>query len=189
MDEILSLPLNNPVAPFETSSDITDYLQEQWSGLFQRLLRDEVRQKELSLLENLRDTAGMLNQLVTLLAEEKRAGDQAVRDILLTSHPIFGAIRSKIKIPYRVFFTNKKELKILLNTRYYKEIDPDQWDDETKESHEEWLNSRATPSHLLKIAIEVFDNDGRLKIFTPDEWQDEWVTIRRIEDDDDDVPF
>ena len=90
MDEVFSLPLNKP---FETSSDITDYLQEQWSGLFQHLLRESARQKEVILLEDLRGTVNTLNQLVTFLTEERRAGDQAIRDILLTNHPMFDDLR------------------------------------------------------------------------------------------------
>ena len=112
MDEVFSLQLNNPVAPFETSSDITDYLQEQWSGLFQRLLREAARHKEMILLEDLRGTVNTLNQLVTFLTEERRAGDQAIKDILLSNHPMFDDIRTKIGIPYRVFFTERSSFRL-----------------------------------------------------------------------------
>ena len=54
IDEVISLPINNPIAPFETSSDIVEYLQEQWSGLFQRLLRDDARRKEANLVDDLK---------------------------------------------------------------------------------------------------------------------------------------
>ena len=109
MDEVFYLPINNQVAPFETSSDITVYLQEQWAGLFQRLLRDDAKKKEVMLLEDLKTTAKTLNQLVTFLTEERRAGDETIKDILLTNHPIFDDIRKKINLPHRIIFTNKKE--------------------------------------------------------------------------------
>ena len=180
MDEVLSLPLNNQVAPFETSSDVTQYLQEQWSGLFQRLLREAARQKEVMLLENLRSTTETLNQLVTYLTEERRSGDEKIKDILLSYHPIFDEIRGKIGVPYRVFFTNKDELVALLKARQYREVDPDEWDEDTSESHEEWFK-RGEPGHLLKVAFEVFDESGKLKVFTPDEWKSEWVISREIQ--------
>lgn len=34
LEEIMALPFNNPIAPFETSGDITSYLQEQWADYF-----------------------------------------------------------------------------------------------------------------------------------------------------------
>ena len=77
IDEVVSLPINNPIAPFETSSDIIEFLQEQWSGLFQRLLRDDARSKEANLLDDLKATATTLNQLVTFLTQERRAGDRS----------------------------------------------------------------------------------------------------------------
>ena len=162
---------------------------------FQRLLRDDAKKKEVMLLDDLKTTAKTLNQLVTFLTEERRAGDETIKGILLTNHPIFEDIRGKIGMPYRVFFTNKKELVVLLKARGYRPVDPGQWDDGTHNSHEEWLNGRVEPNHLLKIAFNIFDEDEKLKIFTPDEWQDDWVISRELEPEpppyaaDDDLPF
>lgn len=107
MDEVFSLPINNQVASFETSSEITVYLQEQWAGLFQRLLRDDAKKKEVMLLDDLKNTAKTLNQLVEFLTKERSTGDQAIRDILLSNHPIFEDIRIKIGVPHRIFFSKK----------------------------------------------------------------------------------
>lgn len=190
MDEIFSLPLNNQVSPFETSLDITEYLQEQWSGLFHRLLQTASRQNEGMLVKKLQSTANTLDQLVTFLTEERRAGDNAIKDILLSNHPIFEAIRSELKIPYRVFFTNREELILLLKARQFKPVNFDVWDSDTKDTHEEWINSRVEPSRLLKIAFDVFDADKNLNVFTSDEWNKSWVTSYEIEkDEDDDLPF
>ena len=187
MDEVFSLPINNQVAPFETSSEITVYLQEQWAGLFQRLLRDDAKKKEVMLLEDLKTTAKTLNQLVTFLTEERRAGDETIKGILLTNHPIFEDIRKKINLPHRIFFTNKKELTPLLNAWGYRRRDSYEWDND---SQEEWMNDRVEPNHLLKIALNVFDDDGKLKIFTPDEWEEDWVVSFEMRyAADDDLPF
>lgn len=186
MDEVFSLPINNQVAPFETSSDITEYLQEQWSGLFQRLLRDDSRKKEVILLDDIKATAKTLNQLVKFLTEERRAGDQAIKDILLSNHPMFDDIRGRVGAQYRVFFTDREEMASWLGARGYKRVHPDNWDESTRHSHEEWTWSNPSGrKFILKTALEVFDNNGKLKIFTPDEWKDDWVMINEITGDDD----
>ena len=192
IDEVFSFPINNQVAPFETSSDITAYLQEQWAGLFQRLLRDDAKKKEVMLLDDLKTTAKTLNQLVTFLTEERRAGDETIKDILLSNHPIFEDIRGKIDVPHRIFFLNKKELTPLLTAWGYKRFETDEWDDD---SCEEWRYDRGVTHRVLKISLNVFDENGKLKIFTPDEWQDDWVISHELEPEpppyaaDDDLPF
>ena len=65
-------------------------------------------------------------------------------------------------------------------------MDPDFWDNDL---YEEWLNDRVEPNRILKIAIEVFEKDGRLRIFTPSEWKDDWVISSELRDPDDDLPF
>ncbi len=190
MDEVFSLPINNQVAPFETSSEITVYLQEQWAGLFQRLLRDDAKKKEVMLLDDLKNTAKTLNQLVEFLTKERSTGDQAIRDILLSNHPIFEDIRVKIDVPHRIFFSNKKELTPLLTAWGYKRFETEEWD---SDSYEEWIHDRGERHRVLKIALNVFEKDGKLKIFTPDEWQDDWVISYEPEPPsyaaDDDLPF
>ena len=78
----------------------------------------------------------------------------------------------------------------LLTAWGYHSVEPAKWDDE---SHEEWINDRLDPNRLLKIAVNVFDDDGKLRIFTPDEWEDNWVTCEifppQQEIGDDDLPF
>ena len=187
LEEIKSLPINNPIAPFETSSDIINYLQEQWAGLFQRLLQESARQKEIRILEDMKAAAETLNRLVTFLTEERRKGDQAIRDILLTSHPIFGQLKKLLNIPYRVFFVNLDELNAWLSARNFEPVEKEQWDDE---NIMEWISTkRGKKKKLLKISSDIFEEDGRLKIFTPEEWDPEKVQLVDLKDDDDEFPF
>ncbi len=44
ISEIESLQRNNSIKDFETADDITNYLKEQWSGLFRSLLNQEQQQ-------------------------------------------------------------------------------------------------------------------------------------------------
>jgi hypothetical protein len=50
IEYILTLPRNNPVHSFEKFEDIENWLREQWSGLFQELLRRQSDQLQLSSL-------------------------------------------------------------------------------------------------------------------------------------------
>jgi hypothetical protein len=51
LEDVYSLPAGNPVEPFEISEDIIRYLREQWAGLFQRLLQESSRQKEINIIK------------------------------------------------------------------------------------------------------------------------------------------
>ena len=156
IDEVSNLPIGNPIASFETTSDITDYLKEQWAGLFQRLLSESSKRKEIAALNEIKSTAKTLNQLVGFLIDERKNGDQAFKEILVSNHPIFSQLRTLLKIPYRVFFTNLDELNELLSARQYIEID-----EEGRDNIDimEWVNSSSTPSKILKINKFIFDDD------------------------------
>ncbi|MFG0380405.1 hypothetical protein ACF8C6_05500 [Pseudomonas sp. zbq_18] len=189
IDEINNLPIGNPIASFETTSDITDYLKEQWSGLFQRLLSESSKQKEITALNEIKSTAKTLNQLVSFLIEERKNGDQAFKEILLSNHPAFSQIRELLKIPYRVFFTNLDELNDLLLARQFSAIDESEWDNK---NIWEWINPSVTPRKLLKIKSDIFDDDLKLKVYTPDTWDKKLIALKDISDIaefDDDIPF
>jgi len=174
IEEIQSLPINNAIANFETSSDITDYLKLQWAGLFQRLLSEHSKQKEINALDEIKSTAKTLNQLVEYLVEERKNGDQAFKEILLANHPAFHELQSKLTIPYRIFFCNITELNELLKARFFKPVPPEAWD--SPDSHE-WINSKTSPDQLLKISSSIFDEEYKLKIITPDQWNESLIQI------------
>ncbi|MCQ4052990.1 DUF4062 domain-containing protein [Aeromonas sp. SG16] len=180
IEEVFSLPLNNQVKGFDTVQEINSYLKEQWSGLFQRLLSESARQKEVNLIEDLKNTSKTLNQLVSYLIDEKSRGDQAVKDILLSNHPSFDIIKRTLDIPYRVFFQNKNELSQLVQARQFEEEDfLDNW---SRKGFYSW--KRRGSDIYLRVSSEIFDDDGKLKVYTPSEWKKEWVEL-----DDQEIPF
>jgi|LGOV01.1.fsa_nt_gb hypothetical protein len=193
IDEVQILPVGNPIAPFETASDITIYLKEQWSGLFQRLLQESSRQKEVRLLEDMKGMISTLKQMVTFLSSEKTKGDRAISDILLSNHPIFKQIKSSLSIPYRVFFTNLDEFNSWITQRSYNQNDPPApWEDD--DSFYEWYNTHQNIITTIKISKSVFEEDGKLKIFTPEEWDDSLVVVTQEQEENqptigEDVPF
>lgn len=182
IEEVYSLPLNNQVKEFNSVHEITTYLKEQWAGLFQRLLSESARQKEVNLIEDLKNTSKTLNQLVAYLIDEKSKGDQGIKDILLSNHPAFDEIRKKLEIPYRIFFQNKEELSQLLNARQLDELD-ELIDFATIDGFYSWKKRKA--EYYLRVNKDIFDEDDKLKIFTPNEWNHDWIKI----DEEDDIPF
>jgi len=186
IDEVYALPIGNPVFPFETSADITILLQEQWAGLFQRLLLESAHQKEVRLVSDLNTTVATLNQLVTFLTEDKKNSDSAIRQILQASHPIFGEIKKLLQVQYRVFFTNLTELTQWLSARGFKEdIVP------VENEFYEWSNEKEKRRFL--VHEDVFEESGRLRTITPEEWKKGLVQVEKISDppppEGDDVPF
>ncbi|HDI3138820.1 TPA: DUF4062 domain-containing protein, partial [Vibrio cholerae] len=181
LDEVYSLTLNNQIQTFESAKDIAGYLKEQWAGLFQRLLSDDARQKEVDLVADLKNTSKTLNQLVEYLVNEKSKGESAVADILLSNHPAFNDIKTKLDIPYRIIFQNKKELDQVLSARRFEEGDFfDIW---IKEGFHSWRHKEK--DLILHVKQSIFDDEGVLKIYTPSEWDSSWVEL----DDISDIPF
>lgn len=181
LEEVFSLPLNNQVKAFDTIQEINGYLKEQWSGLFQRLLSESARQKEVNIIEDLKNTSKTLNQLVAYLIDEKSRGDQAVKDILLSNHPAFDDLRRKLEIPYRVIFQNYDELNQLVKARQFEEDAFDSWG---KEGYFSW--KRRLSDVYLRVSEDIFDDEGKLKVLTPSEWYSNWI---EIDDQDDDIPL
>ena len=169
IEEVYGLPAGNPIEAFEISEDIVRYLREQWAGLFQRLLQESSRQKETNLLEGLQKTAATLNQLVTFLTQEKSKGSEAIKDILLSSHPAFDAIKKAVGIQYRVVFHSLHELDALLGARGYVRDQippiPDFYD---------WDNEKLKKG--IRVKGSIFDGKGKLKIITPEQWDAKDVT-------------
>ena len=195
LDELNALPNNNPIASFDRSEDITIYLQEQWAGLFQRFLSEQMKREENNSLARMASVTNTLNQLVQLLSENKRDSDYAVKEILLTTHPIFAELKQLTGTSYRIFFTTHKELELWLKARSYSEVEETILD---SPEYEEWVTmvtrSGVKKRLYLHIAHTVFDSEGRLKIFTPSEWDSNWVYVTEFDAapvtiTEDDIPF
>lgn len=181
-----SLPNNNTIHGFETSADITQFLKLQWAGLFQRFLQEQTRVKELNVIKGIENTAKTLNQLVTFLTEEKRGKDNAINEILLSNHPAMEQVKELLNIPYRVFFTNKDEFLELLTARGFKEEDINLPFDE----FQVYTSIKKSKKFTLKFSNEIFNSDGKLKVYTKEEWNPIYIQLDAEEiDDDDDLPF
>lgn len=177
LDEVHALPPNNQIRPFEVASDISEILKEQWAGLFQRSMRDEAHRPEVQAIAQILATAQTLDQLVSYLTEDRRNHDEAIKDILLMNHPLFSALRRHLDVPYRVFFVNHGEMERWLVAVGWGELDDGYWDDP---DYEGWITYDADGGRLLRIWTGLFDDEGKLKSLTPEEWQADWVTCGPI---------
>lgn len=183
LDEVFTLPINNQYTGFETSNDIMQYLQEQWASLFQSLLNDVSAQKDFKLIEELKDTAKTLKQLVNYLTNEKSKGDEAIREILFSNHPVFNAIKKALNTNLRVYFTNEEELSALLNAFGY---NLDIFEN-TDKNFEIWENK---DGKVIKISNLLFSEDRKLIPMDVNDWDKSMVQtwLKHIELEDD-LPF
>lgn len=110
IEEIKNLKVNNNIKGFETASDITRYLKEQFAGLFQRFLEEQTKIKEVSLIMNLERTSQNLNKLVTFLSEQNKGQTEDINRILMINHLLIGALREKLNIPYNFYIEGVNDL-------------------------------------------------------------------------------
>jgi len=188
IEEVKSLNANNNIKGFETASDISKYLKEQFAGLFQRFLEEQTRLKEVSLIKNLEKTAQTLNKLVNFLSDENKGQAEEINKILMINHPLTEILRTKLDIPYNFYIEGFSDMKMLLDARGFKEIASNLFDDVMFFS--EWMKITKTKKSILKISDGLFDEEHKLKSIKRTDWKDEFVQL--IETDiieDDDLPF
>ena len=178
IESVRKLPRNNPIASFETASDIVDFLRSQWAGLFQRFLQDQKRLEEIRVLEEMKSVSGTLDQLVRFLTEERKDTDDAIQHILFSNHPIFYRFQELTRTPYRVFFTNEQELNQWLQSRDWIPVKKQHYDEG---SYREWTKERST--EYISLTEAIFDEEGKLKIYTGDGWKNSWLELAQEEEE------
>lgn len=187
-----NLPNNNNIHSFETSIDIVQYLKEQWAGLFQRFLQEQPRLKEINLLKRIEGTARTLNQLVNFLTEERKDKDSAIQDILLSNHPAMEKLRQLLNVNYRVYFTTIDELTEWLSARGYRTSDMDFLFGQEDTILYYYTDIRQQKKYTLIVNREIFNEDGKLKVFRQSEWRNDFIHLRDESIDqksNDDIPF
>jgi hypothetical protein len=189
IEEIHSLPRNNPIASFETAGEISNYLRAQWAGLFQRFLQEQTRIEQLQVLAEMNSTARTLKEVVDYLTQERMSRDEAIKAILQMNHPLFARLAHLTRTEYRVFFTNRVEMGIWLGARgWSRQSDSSILD---VDSIEEWFNEKV--GGYIKFTKILFDSSDNLIIFTKEEWDDNWVQFivnaRLQAQEEDDIPF
>ena len=183
IESVYNLPRNNPITPFQTAYDIVEFLRNQWAGLFQRFLHDQQSIQQSRALEDIRSVAGTLDQLVRFLTEERKNADDAIQQVLLPNHPVFSRFQELTETTYRVFFADERELNRWLRSRQWRPVGKDAYDDG---SYREWYKSDT--SQYIRLTEEIFDEEGRLKVYTDSNWQDSWIEMLGEPDPDAQTP-
>lgn len=75
IDDLLCKPMNNPVYPFERTSQIETWLRDQWAGLFRELLKTRAQQQPLVAL------SGQIGELKAVNETLKRYIEAVMRGI------------------------------------------------------------------------------------------------------------
>ncbi|WP_042167637.1 DUF4062 domain-containing protein [Paenibacillus gorillae] len=190
IDEIEVLPRNNPIFEFEVPQDIVKLLREQWAGLFQRLLQEEADKPKLELINTLRQTAATLQQIISVQSKRDETNQDTIRDIILFNHPAFNRLAEQLNMPFRTVFTTKTELDNFLKAcGYIDKSDPFYFD---YEYHRTTKNNDT--KYILKVNGALFSEEGNLKPWDPNKWDDAYIIVERQEVtkneiSEDDLPF
>lgn len=171
LEELYSLQQNNPITPFETTSDITKFLREQFAGLFQRFLQGQQRERELQVLDEMNSVATALKEMVRFLDARRGTEDNETRSMLPINHPIYRRLKTLTNTSYRVFFSTRSEMEAWLKAREWKKVREDALDEN---SVEEWIRE----STYLSFARGFFDERGNLEPISEEEWKDGWIRDR-----------
>lgn len=193
IEEIKNLGINNNVKDFETSEDITNYLREQFAGLFQRFIDDQRRIKEVNLIAELERTSKNLNQLVEFLSNQNKDQQEEINQILMINHPLVNWLRSKLDIKYNFYIVGYNDLNQLMLARGFKN-QVEIIDQDTGEEYYMWSRSNHDSSTIfIKINKALFDIDAQLINVLPANWKDNMAIFDHILPmpfpNDNDLPF
>lgn len=200
IEEISGLSKGNPIFTFSVGSDITTMLQEQWAGLFQRLLQENANRQQAALIEELQRSLSTVGQLVQFLTEQNNNSKAAIDEILFENHPLFSELREALGNPYRIYFRTLEELNLWLkSTRGLEQLDD--YDFADSPNHYEWhrmVNYKEKERHTtLLVARQLFDADGRLRPMQQADWNSDFISLKVVDTKkrtgfeamDDDIPF
>ncbi len=115
IEEVRALTHNNTIHPFEGIEDICNFLKEQWAGLFKNFLQNQANQRYMTTLDEIKSTANTLQNLVDYLSSQNEESRNAIKDILVSTHPAMDSLRTTLNIKARIYFSNAHEMFDCLN--------------------------------------------------------------------------
>lgn len=169
---VKNLEHNNNIKSFETAEDINNYLREQFAGLFQRFLDNQIRLKEYNMLKELDGTAKSLSQLVEFLSEQNKDKKEEIEQILMINHPIINSLKSVLGIKYNFYIEAYADLSALLTSFGYKELSVNHSDSDPSYV---WKYDYISGYILIKISRCIFDEGGKLKNIMANNWEDSYI--------------
>jgi hypothetical protein len=191
IEDIKGLKVNNVISGFETASDIVRFLKVQFAGLFQKLLEQQKRENEVSLIKGLQKTVNTLNKLVTYLSDDNKdkEDEDELNRILMINHPLVEILKKELEIAYSFYFETLEDIEALLKARGFKFSDI--YEDEEHIEMYLWEKIKKGKLYSLSFACKIFDDNDKLKFYKmgSPEWDESFVVFEEQEEDNDDLSF
>lgn len=159
LEEIHKLTTNNNIKTFDSSSEIQEYLKEQFAGLFQSFLEESAKSKDFSLSKKLENLADKFEQLSTKYVQTNSDIEQTLHKIQYVTHPVVHHVSSLMHIQYGIWFDDYSKLNALF--RAYG------WTPEEREDVYRWTHDTSIDNNIdvMSVSKSLFDETGKLKPF------------------------
>lgn len=181
--EIKGLPSNNNIKDFENADDIISYLREQFAGLMKKFFLQEQRSNETNLIRDINATANTLKELVDYIQLTNNDKEEELKEIIKTSHPIIEDIKKLLNIKYKFYIEDFDDLEHLLSARSFRK---------SKDNKDTFVFSRYYQedgeTDTLTINKAIFDDKLKLKVYRPNEWKPNFISLIK-EKVNEDLPF
>lgn len=179
IEEIKALPNNNNIKGFESADDIINYLKEQFAGLFKQFLIDSRKMKETLVIKDIENTAKNLRSLVDYLKQENQEKGADINKIIMFNHPIIRRLKEILHINHNFYFEGIADFENFLTSFGCRKRD------------KSWIKEYGNGTLYISFSNKLFESDGKLKYFKQNEWKDEYVSSKFIENHPpvEDLPF
>lgn len=180
----------NTIIDFETATDITNFLKEQFAGLFQRYLESDTRAKEISLINKLESTANTLNKMVNFLSDENQDKEEEINRILMINHPLVESIKAKLKIAYNYYIEGLDDLNLFLKSRGF-ELGKSSSKTYSND-YLYWSFYTDEKKYIISVATSLFDKKNyKLKFLKKTDWKEDYCKFETIDrlPEKEDLPF
>lgn len=188
ISELKETVKNHPILPFHNISDIIDNLQQQFAGLFQRLLSQEASITESKTFADLQSTADTIKSLISDFASEKDSFFSKFEGTIYSANPIITRIQSLLGGKhYNVIVSTKQELCSYLTDLGFIISDygfPEEEGILAKRNKDNYQQE-------LKISLELFTSEGKIRDVRDRGMLENSISFENsiIPDDPDVLPF
>ena len=106
IEELQETVKNNPIEPFETTTDIINSLRNQFAGLFQNLLSRDASLTEVKTAYDLQETTENFKELLRNFQQESDRMFTALEGTFFTTNNTIYYLRSLLKLKQTVFIVS-----------------------------------------------------------------------------------
>ena len=187
LESIYNLPNNNQIKEFNKNTDITEYLKEQWSGLFHEYLNEEVKKEEVSLAKELKEQINNFSTIVEFLREDNKKVSKTLEEFIYFNNKFLEELLKILIIPKTFYIKKLGDLKAIMNATSYEEIEEDIFND-----YYSWTKNKNNKEYKLMISTSLFNEQEYLRKDINDFFDKRKHFIyerKEIQEDDEEFPF